>query len=136
MCEELNENRWVSTAATLATHHPPPAAQYPCLCGSHGHSTGCYALAYCPAHPAKPHVTASLALFLSRSFEGIDLALFSAGGSISKKFGPIASAAGATVVDNSSAFRMTEGVPLIIPEVNAEVGAGWKGGCWVESRGG
>jgi aspartate-semialdehyde dehydrogenase len=52
------------------------------------------------------------------SFKGVDLALFSAGGSISKKFGPIASAAGATVVDNSSAFRMTEGVPLCVPEVN------------------
>jgi len=54
------------------------------------------------------------------SFAGIDLALFSAGGSISKKFAPIASAAGATVIDNSSAFRMTDGVPLVIPEVNPE----------------
>jgi aspartate-semialdehyde dehydrogenase len=54
------------------------------------------------------------------SFKGVDLALFSAGGSISKKFGPISSAAGATVVDNSSAFRMTQGVPLVVPEVNPE----------------
>ncbi len=54
------------------------------------------------------------------SFEGIDLALFSAGGSISKQFAPIASEAGATVVDNSSAFRMAEGVPLVVPEVNPE----------------
>ena len=54
------------------------------------------------------------------SFKGIDLALFSAGGSISKKFATIASDAGATVVDNSSAFRMTEGVPLVVPEVNPE----------------
>ncbi|MBI1336924.1 MAG: aspartate-semialdehyde dehydrogenase [Phycisphaera sp.] len=52
------------------------------------------------------------------SFKGIDLALFSAGGSISKKFAPIASQAGATVVDNSSAFRMTPGIPLVVPEVN------------------
>ena len=52
------------------------------------------------------------------SFKGVDLALFSAGGSISKKFGPISSEAGATVVDNSSAFRMTAGVPLVVPEVN------------------
>jgi len=52
------------------------------------------------------------------SFEGVDLALFSAGGSITKKFGPIAVKAGAVVVDNSSAFRMTQGVPLIVPEVN------------------
>jgi aspartate-semialdehyde dehydrogenase len=56
------------------------------------------------------------------SFAGVDLALFSAGGGISKKFAPIASAAGCTVVDNSSAFRMTEGVPLVIPEVNPQVG--------------
>ena len=54
------------------------------------------------------------------SFKGVDLALFSAGGSQSKTFGPAASAAGATVVDNSSAFRMTEGVPLVVPEVNPE----------------
>ncbi|XP_077220459.1 semialdehyde dehydrogenase family protein [Tasmannia lanceolata] len=54
------------------------------------------------------------------SFEGVDIALFSAGGSISKKFGPIAVERGSVVVDNSSAFRMDEGVPLVIPEVNAE----------------
>lgn len=54
------------------------------------------------------------------SFTGVDLALFSAGGSISKKFAPIASECGCTVVDNSSAFRMTEGIPLVVPEVNAE----------------
>lgn len=54
------------------------------------------------------------------SFEGVDIALFSAGGSISKKLGPVAAKAGAVVVDNSSAFRMTEGVPLVIPEVNPE----------------
>lgn len=54
------------------------------------------------------------------SFEGIELALFSAGGSISKKFAPIASDAGATVVDNSSAFRMVDGIPLVVPEVNPE----------------
>jgi len=54
------------------------------------------------------------------SFGDVDLALFSAGGTVSKKFAPIASDAGATVVDNSSAFRMTIGVPLVIPEVNPE----------------
>ena len=54
------------------------------------------------------------------SFVGVDLALFSAGGSQSKKYAPAASAAGATVVDNSSAFRMTDGVPLVVPEVNPE----------------
>lgn len=54
------------------------------------------------------------------SFADVDLALFSAGGSISKKFAPIAVAAGAVVVDNSSAFRMTEGVPLVVPEINAQ----------------
>ncbi|GLI62453.1 hypothetical protein VaNZ11_005083, partial [Volvox africanus] len=54
------------------------------------------------------------------SFKDVDIALFSAGGSISKKFGPIAVKNGAIVVDNSSAFRMTDGVPLVIPEVNPE----------------
>ena len=52
------------------------------------------------------------------SFEGVDIALFSAGGGISKTFAPHAVKAGAIVVDNSSAFRMDEGVPLIVPEVN------------------
>ena len=62
------------------------------------------------------------------SFNDVDIALFSAGGSISKKYAPIASDAGCTVVDNSSAFRMTEGVPLVIPEVNPEAMAGMKFG--------
>lgn len=54
------------------------------------------------------------------SFEGVDIALFSAGGSISREFGPIAARAGAVVVDNSSAFRMDPDVPLVIPEINPE----------------
>ena len=54
------------------------------------------------------------------SFSGVDIALFSAGGSISKKFGPIAAKAGAVVVDNSSAFRMDPEVPLIVPEINPQ----------------
>ena len=53
------------------------------------------------------------------SFEGIDIALFSAGGSISSEFAPIAVKAGCVVVDNSSAFRMDDSVPLVVPEVNA-----------------
>jgi aspartate-semialdehyde dehydrogenase len=53
------------------------------------------------------------------SFEGIEIALFSAGGGISRKFAPIAASAGATVIDNSSAFRMDDAVPLVVPEVNA-----------------
>src|SRR6266436_1631789 len=53
------------------------------------------------------------------AFKGIDIALFSAGGSISKEFAPIAAEAGCVVVDNSSAFRMDEKVPLVIPEINA-----------------
>jgi aspartate-semialdehyde dehydrogenase len=52
------------------------------------------------------------------SFSGVDIALFSAGGSISKKFAPHAVQAGAVVVDNSSAFRMDDAVPLVIPEIN------------------
>lgn len=55
-----------------------------------------------------------------RSFDGVDLALFSAGGSVSKQFAPLAVRAGATVVDNSSAFRMAPDVPLVVPEVNPE----------------
>jgi aspartate-semialdehyde dehydrogenase len=54
------------------------------------------------------------------SFGGIDIALFSAGGSISREFAPIAAKAGCVVVDNSSAFRMDEKVPLVIPEINAD----------------
>ncbi|MFC1783053.1 aspartate-semialdehyde dehydrogenase, partial [Planctomycetota bacterium] len=55
------------------------------------------------------------------SFHDIDIALFSAGGSISKQFAPLAVQSGTIVVDNSSAFRMDENVPLIIPEINADL---------------
>ncbi|HEY5532403.1 MAG TPA: aspartate-semialdehyde dehydrogenase [Candidatus Anoxymicrobiaceae bacterium] len=61
------------------------------------------------------------------SFEGIDIALFSAGGSISEKFGPVAVRAGAIVIDNSNAFRMEPDVPLIVPEVNAAKAFNHKG---------
>ena len=54
------------------------------------------------------------------SFEGVDIALFSAGGGISKEWGPEAVKAGAVVVDNSSAFRLDESVPLVVPEINAQ----------------
>jgi aspartate-semialdehyde dehydrogenase len=53
------------------------------------------------------------------SFDGVDIALFSAGGGISKEFAPAAVEAGAVVVDNSSAFRMDDSVPLVVPEINA-----------------
>jgi len=53
------------------------------------------------------------------SFAGIDIALFSAGSAISKHYAPPAVKAGAVVVDNSSAFRMEPGVPLVVPEINA-----------------
>ncbi|MDP0499131.1 MAG: aspartate-semialdehyde dehydrogenase [Verrucomicrobiota bacterium JB022] len=52
-------------------------------------------------------------------FRELDLALFSAGGDISEKFGPIAVEAGCVVVDNSSAFRMDPSVPLVVPEINS-----------------
>ncbi|MHC4124249.1 MAG: aspartate-semialdehyde dehydrogenase [Planctomycetota bacterium] len=55
-----------------------------------------------------------------KSFDGIDIALFSAGGDRSKQFAPPAAKAGAVVVDNSSAFRMDPDVPLVIPEINPE----------------
>ena len=54
-----------------------------------------------------------------KSFEGVDIALFSAGASASREFAPSAVNAGAVVVDNSSAFRMAADVPLVIPEINA-----------------
>ncbi len=54
------------------------------------------------------------------SFGGVDIALFSAGGGISKQYAPCAVAAGAVVVDNSSAFRQDPNVPLVVPEINAE----------------
>jgi aspartate-semialdehyde dehydrogenase len=54
------------------------------------------------------------------SFKGIEIAFFSAGGSISKEFAPAAVAAGAVVIDNTSAFRMKEGIPLVVPEVNPD----------------
>lgn len=57
------------------------------------------------------------------SFAGVDVALFSAGASVSKEFGPIAAAAGAVVIDNSSAWRMDNDCPLVVPEVNAQAAA-------------
>ncbi|MGD0486947.1 MAG: aspartate-semialdehyde dehydrogenase [Syntrophorhabdales bacterium] len=60
------------------------------------------------------------------SFKGIDIGLFSAGGSVSRKFAPIAAASGCVVVDNTSAFRMDRDVPLVVPEVNAHAIAGYK----------
>lgn len=53
------------------------------------------------------------------AFGGIDIALFSAGGGISREFAPVAAKAGCVVVDNSSAFRMDDQVPLVVPEINA-----------------
>lgn len=54
------------------------------------------------------------------SFAGVDIALFSAGSGISKEFGPMAAKAGAIVIDNSSAFRMEDDVPLVVPEINGD----------------
>ena len=61
------------------------------------------------------------------SFDGVDIALFSAGSGISKQFAPIAVKAGAVVVDNSSAFRTDPAVPLVVPEINARRIADHKG---------
>jgi len=57
---------------------------------------------------------------IPESFGGIDIALFSAGSDISRRFSPIAASAGAVVIDNSAAFRMDRSVPLVVPEVNPE----------------
>jgi aspartate-semialdehyde dehydrogenase len=60
------------------------------------------------------------------SFRDIDIALFSAGGSVSDKFAPIAVAAGGVVIDNTARFRMEPDVPLVVPEVNANEIATYK----------
>jgi aspartate-semialdehyde dehydrogenase len=54
------------------------------------------------------------------AFQNVDIALFSAGASVSREYGPIAAAAGAVVIDNSSAWRMDPDCPLVVPEVNPE----------------
>lgn len=61
------------------------------------------------------------------SFSGVNVALFSAGASISKRFAPLAVRAGAIVVDNSSAFRMQADVPLVVPEINPQALRGHRG---------
>lgn len=61
------------------------------------------------------------------SMAGVDIALFSAGSGISKQFGPAAANAGTIVIDNSSAFRMTQGIPLVVPEINPGAMAGLVG---------
>lgn len=63
----------------------------------------------------------------AESFAGVDIALFSAGGSVSRAFAPAVVAAGAVMIDNSSAFRMDEGVPLVVPEINPEAARAHKG---------
>jgi aspartate-semialdehyde dehydrogenase len=61
------------------------------------------------------------------SFKGVDIALFSAGAERSLEFAPSAVTSGAVVIDNSSAFRMAPGVPLVVPEINAHAVAGHAG---------
>lgn len=63
----------------------------------------------------------------AQSFEGVDLVLASAGGSVSKQWREAITAAGAVMVDNSSAFRMEDGVPLVVPEVNPDAAFAHKG---------
>jgi aspartate-semialdehyde dehydrogenase len=63
----------------------------------------------------------------SGAFEGVEIALFSAGATRSREFAPAAIQAGAVVIDNSSAFRMQEDVPLVVPEINAFEIASHKG---------
>jgi len=61
-----------------------------------------------------------------KSFKGIDIALFSAGGGTSLEFSPVAAKAGCVVIDNSSAWRMDPDVPLVVPEVNPHAVAYYK----------
>jgi aspartate-semialdehyde dehydrogenase len=74
------------------------------------------------AGKALPFAGGSLAVreLTESSFHGVHLALFSAGASTSRRFAPVATANGAIVVDNSSAFRMDRNVPLVVPEINPE----------------
>ena len=65
-------------------------------------------------------------LLAENSLENIDIALFSAGGSVSEKFAPAAVSGGAVVVDNTACFRMAPDVPLVVPEVNASAIGGYK----------
>lgn len=58
--------------------------------------------------------------------QGIDIAFFSAGGSVSKEFAPSAAESGALVIDNTSHFRMEKDIPLVVPEVNADDIKAWK----------
>jgi aspartate-semialdehyde dehydrogenase len=58
-------------------------------------------------------------ILTEHSFEGVDIGLFSAGGTVSERFAPIAAQAGCVVVDNTNAFRMDPEVPLVVPEVNS-----------------
>ncbi len=62
-------------------------------------------------------------------FSTVDYALFSAGGSVSQKYAPLAAAAGAIVIDNTSAFRYDDAVPLVVPEINAHLLDAVQGGC-------
>ena len=76
----------------------------------------------CWRHPVRPAPrrngqTLTVQEVTAQSFKGVDLVLASAGGSVSKKRREAITAAGAVMVDNSSAFRMEDGVPLVVPEV-------------------
>jgi aspartate-semialdehyde dehydrogenase len=68
----------------------------------------------------------AVALLKPEIFDDVDIALFSAGGEISKEYASVAASRGAVVIDNTSAFRMEPDVPLIIPEVNPEDISGYK----------
>ena len=63
----------------------------------------------------------------AEAFDGIDIALFAAGASVSEELAPLAVARGATVIDNSSAWRMAEGVPLVVSQVNPDDAAAHEG---------
>ncbi len=80
---------------------------------------------FASARSASQHITAFGRDFVveelnDHSFDHVDLALFSAGGTTSLRYAPVAAAAGCVVVDNSSAWRMHSAVPLVVPEVNAD----------------
>ncbi|MEB3352218.1 MAG: aspartate-semialdehyde dehydrogenase [Cyanobacteriota bacterium] len=76
------------------------------------------------AWQGRDHAVAAVA---AEAFEGVDLVLASAGGSVSRQWAPLAASAGAVVIDNSSAFRLDPDVPLVVPEVNPQAAFGHAG---------
>ena len=79
------------------------------------------------------HKTLAVEVLDDYDFAGTDFALFSAGAGISIKYAPRATAAGCTVIDNTSAFRRDEDIPLVVPEINGDLLKGLKPGSIISN---